>query len=66
MGLILLNLVWKSGFLNAVHVLQNLDVEYLYEAPLAMGEENLESARFELLREVMEEEWRAAGTVKGR
>ena len=31
-----------------------------------MGEENLESARFELLREVMEEEWRAAGTVKGR
>ena len=23
------------------HVLQNLDVEYLYEAPLAMEEENL-------------------------
>ena len=32
------------------HVLQNLDVEYLYEAPLAMEKENLAQAVCECLR----------------
>ena len=45
------------------HVLQNLDVEYLYEAPLAMEKEHLAQAVCECLKLPCEkpdlEEWKA-------
>ena len=53
---------WSSGMKDKIalfcnvpnsHVLQNLDVEYLYEAPLAMEKEHLAQVACECLQSAL-------------